>query len=104
MISLPVWFSGAFEHLDKQDADTLKHLWETEPVLRDAVARLDTINPALHPTTHCPARTVVVSITYATVATGNTVAWIACGRVPRRRDPRLQTCIVESTTFCMRYW
>ncbi|KFK92955.1 hypothetical protein IV04_24340, partial [Serratia sp. Ag1] len=54
MLSLPVWFSDAFGHLEKQDADALKHLWETEPVLREAAARLDTLNPALHPSTHCP--------------------------------------------------
>jgi hypothetical protein len=47
MISLPVWFSDAFGHLEKQDADVLKHLWETESVLREAAARLDEINPLL---------------------------------------------------------
>ncbi|VXD06295.1 conserved hypothetical protein [Enterobacterales bacterium 8AC] len=54
MISLPVWFSDAFGHLEKQDADVLIHLWETEPVLREAAARLDKSNPVLNPRTHCP--------------------------------------------------
>ncbi|WP_337264509.1 MULTISPECIES: hypothetical protein [unclassified Serratia (in: enterobacteria)] len=54
MILLPVWFFDAFGHLEKQDANALEHLWQTEPALREAAVRLDNLNPLLYPTTCCP--------------------------------------------------